>query len=222
MPHFKEIHASKSPFQLTTILGVVKQSVTSTVAKDLKPGTSPWEAVGDAITRLIDEGGKLFPSIHEQESVLKSKWWFSCLFGKKDFDIYLLVSRTAPWIARVDEIKSALAVNVEAERKIAQLNDEIQALARNVKIKDQTVQESSVKIELMERRLEVIKRQAETISDLENKLTSAKKDAKKFREDVESLQIELEMEQKNAKSMTMAAGQENQSESFSIRNICSP
>jgi len=112
----------------------------------------------------------------------------------------------------VDEIKSALAVNVEAERKVAQLNDEIQSLARNVKIKNQTIQESSVKIELMERRLEVIKRQAEMILELENKLASAKKDAKKFREDMELLQVELEMEQKNAKSMAMAAGQETQSE----------
>jgi dynactin 1 len=130
--------------------------------------------------------------------------------------IYLSVSGTAPWIARVDEIKAALSVNVEAERKVAQLNDEIQALARNVKTKDQTIQESSVRIELMERRLEVIKRQADTILDLENKLVSAKKDAKKFREDMESLQIELEMEQKNAKTMAMAAGQENQGEFFSI------
>ena len=133
---------------------------------------------------------------------------------RSDFKIYLSVSGTAPWIVRVDKIKAALSVNVEAERKVAQLNDKIQALARNVKIKDQTIQESSVKIELMERRLEVIKRQAETILDLENKLASAKKDAKKFREDMESLQIELEMEQKNAKSMTVAAGQENRVSSF--------
>ena len=138
---------------------------------------------------------------------------------RSDFDIYLSVSGTAPWITRVDEIKSALAINVETERKIAQLNDEIQALARNIKIKDQTIQESSVKIELMERRLEVIKRQAETILDLENKLTSAKKDAKKFREDMESLQNELEMEQKNAKSMTMTTGQENQSKFYLILSI---
>ena len=124
------------------------------------------------------------------------------------------VSGTPSWVARIDEIKSALAVNVEAERKVAQLNDEIQALARNVKIKDQTIQESSVKIELMERRLEVIKRQAETILELENKLASAKKDAKKFREDMEALQIELEMEQKNAKLMAMTGGQENQGEFF--------
>ena len=70
---FKKLIGPQSPFQLTTILGVVKQSATSTVAKDLKPGTSPWEAVGDAISRLIEEGGKLIPSILEHESVLKSK-----------------------------------------------------------------------------------------------------------------------------------------------------
>ena len=117
------------------------------------------------------------------------------------------VSGTAPWITRVDKIKSALSVNVEAERKVAQPNDEIQALARNVKIKDQT-------IELMECCLEVIKRQSEMILDLENKLAFAKKDVKKFCDDMEMLQIELELEQKNAKSMTMATGQENQGEFF--------
>jgi len=66
--------------------------------------------------------------------------------------------------------------------------------ARNVKVKDQTYQESSVKIELMERRLEVIKRQVETILELENKhASSAKKDTKKFHEDMELLQVELGM-----------------------------
>ena len=58
---------------------------------------------------------------------------------------------------------------------------------------------------MMERRLEVIKRQAETILKLENKLASAQKDA---------LEIELELEQK--KSMAMTGGQENQSEFFPI------
>lgn len=90
MPHFKEIHASKSPFQLTTILGVVKQSATSTVAKDLKPGMSPWEAVGTAIGRLIEEGGKLFPSILEHESVLKSELPFPQAFEKRLVEISII------------------------------------------------------------------------------------------------------------------------------------
>ena len=40
---------------------------------------------------------------------------------KSDFEIYLIVSRMDAWIARVDEIKLILAVNLEAERKVAQL-----------------------------------------------------------------------------------------------------
>jgi hypothetical protein len=73
MPHLRDVRASKSAFQLTTILGVVKQSATATVAKDMKPGASPWEAIGEVITHLIEESSKLVQPISEPENVLKSK-----------------------------------------------------------------------------------------------------------------------------------------------------
>jgi dynactin 1 len=60
-----------------------------------------------------------------------------------------------------------MAINVEAERKAAQLQEEIQGLVRGLKMKDQTIQESGVKIEHMERRMEAAKKQADTIGDLE-------------------------------------------------------
>ena len=41
---------------------------------------------------------------------------------------------------RVAEIKAATAVNVEAERKVAQLNDEMQALARRLEDRVMTVE----------------------------------------------------------------------------------
>ena len=71
-----------------------------------------------------------------------------------------LVSGVAPWVLRIDDIKAATAVNVEAERKVAQLNDEMQALARTIGIKDQTIQETGVKVELMERRMKTVKKRA--------------------------------------------------------------
>ena len=196
----KEIHASKSPFQLTTILSVVKQSATSTIAKDLKPGVSPWETVGDAISRLIEEDGKLLPSVLEHESVLKSK---SSSFPFEKWLFLILIQSLGCHRGLQESTRSNQhwVSTLKLKERWLQLHDEIQALVRNVKIKDQTIQESSVKIELMERRLEVVKRQAETILELENKLASAKKDAKKFREDMEALQIELEIEQKNAESI---------------------
>ncbi|KAF9478081.1 dynactin [Pholiota conissans] len=192
MPHLRDARSSKTSFQLTTILSVVKQSATSTVAKDMKPGASPWEAIGEVITHLIEESSKLVQPISEPENVLK-------------------ITGTAPWVARISEIKAALAVNVEAERKVASLNDEIQALARSLRTKDQTIQESTVKIELMERRLEAVKKQADTITELENELSKARKQERAYEEAMEQLQTDLDsLEQDNAKLKSLTAGQERQ------------
>lgn len=73
MPHLRDVRASKCPFQLTSILAVVKQSATSTVTPEMKPGVSPWEAVGDFMTLLIEESTKLVQPVSEPENVLKSK-----------------------------------------------------------------------------------------------------------------------------------------------------
>ena len=71
MPHLSDARSAKSPFQLNTILALVKQIATSTVAKDLKPGASAWEAVGEFISQLIVEDAKLLPLMMEAENVFK-------------------------------------------------------------------------------------------------------------------------------------------------------
>jgi dynactin 1 len=114
-------------------------------------------------------------------------------------------------VARIAEIKAALAINVEAERKVASLNDEIQALARSVRAKDQATQESSVKIELMERRLEAVKKQADTIVELENELMKARKQERAYEEAMEQLHADLDaLDKENARLQTLTAGQERQ------------
>ncbi|KAF8634861.1 hypothetical protein AX15_000617 [Amanita polypyramis BW_CC] len=190
MPHLSDARSAKSPFQLNTILVLVKQIATTTVAKDLKPGASTWEAVGEFISQLIAEDAKLLPLMMEAENVFK-------------------LSGVAPWVTRVDEVKANLAINVEAERKVAQLNDEIQGLVRSLKTKDQATQESTVKIELMERRMETVKKQADTILDLESELSKARKQERAYEEAMEQLQADLDvLEQENAKLKAAGAGQE--------------
>lgn len=116
-------------------------------------------------------------------------------------------------MARIDEIKAATAINVEAERKVAQLNDEIQALARTLKIKDQAIQETGVKVELMERRMETVKKQADAITDLESELSKARKQERAYEEAMEQLQADLDaLEQDNAKLKTLANNPERQGE----------
>lgn len=46
-----------------------------------------------------------------------------------------IVSGEAPWTVRVAEIKAKAAVNLEAEHKVAQLNEELQSLMRAIRIR---------------------------------------------------------------------------------------
>ena len=91
------------------------------------------------------------------------------------------------------------------------LNDEIQALVRNLKSKDQNIQESSVKIELMERRMEMVKKQADTINDLEAELSKARKQERSYEEAIDQLQHDLDtLEQDNIKLKALANNPERQ------------
>jgi hypothetical protein len=211
MPHLSDVRSSKASFQLTTVLSFVKQIAASTVAKDMKPGVSSWEAVGESITQLIDEGGKLLPLAMETENALKGKILCSICYPIAHEILCSLVSGVAPWVLRVDEIKANTAINVEAERKLVQLNDEMQGLVRSLKTKDQNIQESVVKIELMERRMEAAKKQADTILDLEGELSKARKQERAYEEAMEQLQADLDsLEQDNAKLKALTVGQERQ------------
>lgn len=117
----------------------------------------------------------------------------------------LLVTGTPPWVVRIDEIKTRLSVNVEAEIKVNQLTEEMQSLARSLRTKDQAFQESNVKIELMERRMGAVKRQADQIADLEIELGKARKQERAYEEAMEQLQADLdELEQANTKLKAMA------------------
>jgi len=173
MPHVDEVRASKSPFQLDKVLSFVNEITSSTVAKICKDPTSSWTSLGKAISELVAQTNALLPKTMDHENVVK-------------------VTGTAPWIVRIEEVKAAMAVNVEAERKVAQLNEEMQGLVRTLKFKDQNIQESAVKIELMERRMEAVKKQAEAVTELEGLLGKAQKQEKYYVEAMEQLQSEFD------------------------------
>jgi len=125
--------------------------------------------------------------------------------------IALSVTGVAPWVTRIAEVKAALAVNIEAERKVASLNDEMQGLVRTLRAKDQNIQEATVKIELMERRMETVKKQADTIVDLETEINKGKKQERAYEEAIEQLQADIDaIEQENARLKSLSAGQERQ------------
>ncbi|KAJ7449516.1 dynactin [Mycena latifolia] len=140
MPHLSDRAEFQSPFQLTTILSFVKQIAASTVAKDMKPGVTAWEAIGESITQLVQK---------VPENVIK-------------------VSGVSPWVTRVDEVKASVAVNLEAERRVAQLNEELQGLVRTLKQKSST---SRKRLE----KWETVKRQADSIAEKDIVIADSKR-----------------------------------------------
>jgi dynactin 1 len=97
-------------------------------------------------------------------------------------------------------------VNVEAEHKLTQATDELQSLARTLRAKDQSIQETAVRTELLERRLEASKKQADAIAELEGALVKARKQEGTYEEAMEQLQADLDtLEKENAKMKAAAA-----------------
>lgn len=78
MPHLSDVRGDKMPFQLATVLSYVKQTAETTVAKNLKQGMSPWDAVGESIMELVQEGNNLLPLALESENVAKREIFVPC------------------------------------------------------------------------------------------------------------------------------------------------
>jgi dynactin 1 len=73
-------------------------------------------------------------------------------------------------------------------------------------MKDQSLQESSVKIELLEKRMEGVKKQGEQISELESGLAKSQSQMQMYAEAMENLQAEYDtLEQENIQLKKAAA-----------------
>ncbi|KAG8856780.1 hypothetical protein FRB96_006284 [Tulasnella sp. 330] len=164
-----DVRAQKHSFQLSSVLALVRKVVGGVFSNK----TSPWKAVAEAIKNVAEDMAALLPLTSEPENIVK-------------------VTGQLPWITRVDEIKAIAAVNLDAERSLMKLNDEVLTLVKEIKTREQIIQESGAKIELMERRMEAVKRQGEAIIDLEAQLEQAVKQEKEWREAVDSYQAEIE------------------------------
>ncbi|RCI04140.1 hypothetical protein CU098_003200 [Rhizopus stolonifer] len=98
--------------------------------------------------------------------------------------------KVAPWIQRASDIKSEVVINHELEYKLQQYNEEILKLIKDVKLKEQTLQESDVKINLLEKRMEVAKKEIERAKAIEEDLEKAIDQGQQFKDAVDILEGE--------------------------------
>ncbi|CAO0794338.1 unnamed protein product [Mucor circinelloides] len=125
-----------------------------------------------------------------------------------------ITTNVAPWIQRASDIKAEVVVNHELEHKLQQHNDEIIKLIKDVRMKDQTLQESEVKISLLEKRMEVAKKEMEQIKSLEDDLEKSMNQEQMYAEAMENLQNEydqLELENNQLKKEASKREEKRQS-----------
>ncbi|KAH6682639.1 dynein associated protein-domain-containing protein [Halenospora varia] len=97
----------------------------------------------------------------------------------------------APWIIRSQELKSSKTVSIDAEEEMRRLKDDNHERARLIAMRDQTLEEASVKIELLESRMRDATKKNERITELEKRIEDAKRRESELTESIESQNKEL-------------------------------
>lgn len=137
-----EVRSTKEPLQLTTLHGIAKDVAAVELGKQ---SPRPLDEINALLVQLAQNIGTTVTSAMEPEHVVKRASFSPLLFlvvsapeDQKDADASLTlraVSFEAPWLARVAELQSSAAINVDAERKVVQMQEEMRELVRDVRVK---------------------------------------------------------------------------------------
>ncbi|KAI8993123.1 dynein associated protein-domain-containing protein [Pilobolus umbonatus] len=134
---------------------------------------------------------------------------------ERDDKLDKIASKVPPWIQRASDIKAEVVVNHELEHKLQQHNEEIIKLIKDVKMKDQALQESDVKISLLERRMDSAKKEVEQIKTLEDDLEKSINQEQMYAEAMENLQNEYDtLEAENIQLKKEASKREEKRQSL--------
>ncbi|KAJ3401663.1 hypothetical protein HDV05_000324, partial [Chytridiales sp. JEL 0842] len=176
--YLAESSEQNKPVTLDSLLDIL-----SSVSK--KVFGNPEESVGASLSGVIT-------SIKSQVSSVLEKWEQASASVKVTKEI-------APWMIRSQQFKSGFAVNAEMEKQLESQNEEILLLISDVKSKTQYQQEAKIKIDLLEKKMEIAKFQSDKAVALEAEVAKLKEKEQSYTEVIEQLQEDVaRMEQENA------------------------
>lgn len=131
--HTAALRVSKEPLRLSDIEGFLVEITASSAAPT---NMAPWDQIGMFISKLGAELGSILPKIRtavKEGQVITGECSFLQLSGIKS--LRLLVDISPPWLARVAAIKEAATHNVDTERKVVRMSEELKDLLREIKIR---------------------------------------------------------------------------------------
>ncbi|WVR06294.1 hypothetical protein IAU60_003324 [Kwoniella sp. DSM 27419] len=190
--HVSTVRTTKQPLRLADIEAFLFDITAESSAQS---DAHPWELIGMFVTRLGQDLGGVLPRVKD---AIKNGQMIS-------------MDAPPPWLGRVEAIKQAASFNADTERKVVKLSEELKDMLREIKIRDQNLQEAGVKVETLERRVEASRKQSDIIIELENDVAKAKKQEKVYEDAIEQLQAEQDaLEAENVRLRKSQAGGDRQ------------
>ncbi|OJJ81514.1 putative dynactin [Aspergillus glaucus CBS 516.65] len=173
--------ARTEPLSLTETLDSLSQTSLS-----FDQVSEPKSENNDAMSLISTKLRSITESLEELDSI-SSNLSLTTEFEK----------RPAPWIARSEELKFNKAISPDADDKIRQLKSEIQEASTALGVKDKTIEEQAIKVELVESRMREASKKASMVKELEAKIeqlqaqhTDLTDTAEKQRKDLEATEAE--------------------------------
>lgn len=145
--------ARNEPYTLEEILDTLSQVVTA-LGQPLDPHES-----NDPISLLLSRLCDIASQLDQLDSIT------SDLSSTSEFE-----RGAFPWVARSAELKSNKTISPDADEEIRRLKNEVHEASTALGIKDNTVEEQGIKIELLESRMREAAKKASLVKDLESKV----------------------------------------------------
>lgn len=111
-----------------------------------------------------------------------------------------------PWVLRSKELQASKIISVDAEQEIAGLKREVQERVAALRLRDQSLEEAQLKVEMLESRMKDVGKKASKITELEGALAQANARLGSAEKEVEEqLQRSIKMQDERDRWMRKAA-----------------
>jgi dynactin 1 len=168
------------PFTLQEILDSMSQTFAA-----VAPSTGDSNESNDPILLLLNKLRDLGGQLDELDSI-SSNLSRTVEFERGAF----------PWIARAEELKSNKTISPDTDEEIRRLKNEVHEVSTALGVKDNTLEEQSIKIELLESRMRETSKKASMVKELEAKIEDFQSSGAELEKTVERQQKELQAVEK--------------------------
>ncbi|KAK9361362.1 dynein associated protein-domain-containing protein [Lipomyces starkeyi] len=118
----------------------------------------------------------------------------------------------SPWLVKVEQLREQDAINKDARTKVVQLNEDIKQLATQIRLKDKEREESAIKINVLDSRLQKSMHRLERFGEIEREMTERAASEILLETTVQSLRREMkELEHEADELRKLAAVNESAS-----------